>query len=132
MSELRTSMSPAAPDGAGGVGTVLARDDGEALEALSAYFGAADDRLAVHVFVGGEDLGYLDRDRALDLMELQSRGLGDSIGARLPGVSDYESIELCCDVPNCTANPIYDSAFDEMYPPSCPEHPEQTLRMASP
>ena len=66
-------------------------------------------------------------------MDLQSRGVGvgDSIGMRLPGVSPYESIELRCDVPECSANPIYYDTFDEMYPPSCPDHPAQTLRMAS-
>ena len=134
MSELRSAMSPTAPAGAGAVGTVLARDEDGAFEALSAYFGAADDRHAVRIIVGGDDLGYLDRDHALDLMDLQSRGVGfgDSIGARLPGVSPYESIELLCDVPGCSANPIYEDTFDEMYPSTCPVHPEQTLRMASP
>jgi hypothetical protein len=130
MSALRSAMSPAAP--AGAVGTVLARDEGEALEALSAYFGAADDREMVRVVVGGEVLGYLARDRALDVIDLQSRGLGDSSGWTLLGVSDYEDIELRCDVPGCPANPIVAASFDETYPPSCPVHPEQPLTLARP
>lgn len=130
MNDLRSATSPTAPEGAVAVGTVLAGDEREALEALSAYFGAADDRQAVRLVVGGEDLGYLERERALDLMKPQTRGLGDSSGWTLLGVSDYEDIELRCDVPGCPANPIVVATFDEMYPPSCPVHPGQRLTLA--
>ena len=131
MSALRDATSPTPPAGAGAPGTVLASDEAGALQALAAYFGGGDDRLAVRVVVGGEDLGYVERDSALDLIELQPRGVGDSINAMLPGVSDYDDIELRCDVAGCPANPIVAATFDETYPPSCPEHPGHLLTRAS-
>jgi hypothetical protein len=109
---------------------VIAPDEGAALEALSAYFGAADERRAVRVVVGGEDLGYLERGQALALLDVQSREVGHSSGWTLPGVSDYEGIELCCPVEGCQANPIFTGTFDERYPLDCPLHPGQALILA--
>jgi hypothetical protein len=129
-SQLRAAVSAAAPAGVGDVGTVLARDERAAMEALSAYFGAADDRRAVRIVVGNDDLGYLERERALALLDVQTRDLGHSSGWTLPGVSDYESIELRCSVQGCTANPILSDSFDEAYPPDCPLHPGHTLTRA--
>ena len=127
---LSAAVSAAPPDGAGDTGTVIALDEGAALEALSAYFGAADERQAVRVVVGGEELGYLERDQALALIDVQSRDLGHSSGWTLPGVSDYEELELRCHVDGCPANPIVADSFDEMYPPDCPLHPGQKLTLA--
>jgi hypothetical protein len=127
---LSAAVSAAAPDGAGDIGTVLALDEGAALEALSAYFGAADERQAVRIVVGGEELGYVERGQALALLDVQSRDLGHSSGWTLPGVSDYEGIELRCPVDGCPANPIFAGSFDETYPPDCPLHPGQTLNLA--
>ena len=131
MSALRDAASPAPPKGAGAPGTVLASEDAEALQALAAYFGGDDDGLDARIVVAGETLGYVDRDSALDLIELQPRGTGDSINAVLPGVSDYDDIELRCDVAGCPANPIVAATFDETYPPSCPDHPGHPLTRAS-
>jgi hypothetical protein len=127
---LSAAVSAAAPDGAGDIGTVLALDEGAALEALSAYFGAADERQAVRIVVGGEELGYVERGQALALLDVQSRDLGHSSGWGLPGVSDYEAIELRCPVDGCPANPILAGSFDETYPPHCPVHSGQTLTLA--
>jgi hypothetical protein len=129
-SQLRAAASAVAPAGVGDAGTVIARDEGAAMEALSAYFGAADDRRAVRIVVGGDDLGYLERERALALLDVQTRDLGHSSGWTLPGVSDYEAIELRCAVEGCTANPIFADAFDERYPPDCPLHPGHPLARA--
>ena len=130
MHELRALVSPTAPDDAWNIGTALADDDAGAHEALSAYFGAADERQVVRVVVVGKELGYLTRDQALDLLDAQSRELGDSSGWTLPGVSAYEVIELRCLVDNCAANPIFAATFDTAYPPDCPLHPGHALTLA--
>jgi hypothetical protein len=129
MQKLRALVSRAAPDDARDVGAVVADDDGGALAAMSAYFGAADERQAVRVIVGGEDLGYITRDQALDLLDAQSRDLGQSSGWTLPGVSAYQTIEVRCPVKGCPANPIYAANFDTTYPPDCPVHPGHALTL---
>lgn len=129
---LRAVVSAAPPKGAADTGTVIALDEGAAREALAAYFGAADERQAVSVVVAGEALGYLGRWQALSLFEVQSRDLGRSGGWTLPGVSDYDGIELRCPVEGCPANPIVAASFDESHPPDCPRHPGQPLGLARP
>jgi hypothetical protein len=129
MDDLRSATTA---DGPADAGTVLAADDAGAVEALAAYFGASDDRVAVRIVVAGETLGFLERERALDLIELRTRGLGDSSGWLLPGVSYYAPIELRCVVADCPANPIFAAGFDEQYPPACPQHPGQPLTLVGP
>jgi hypothetical protein len=129
MDDLRSATTP---DGPADAGTVLAGDAAGAIEALAAYFGASDDRVAVRIVLAGETLGFLERDRALDLIDLGTRGLGDAAGWRLPGVSQYAPIELRCAVAGCPANPVFATGFDEQYPPACPQHPGQPLTLAAP
>src|SRR3954465_4798163 len=100
-SQLRAAASAMAPAGAGDAGTVIAPDEGAAMEALSAYFGAADDRRPVRLVAGGVDLGYLEREGALAVLDVQTRDLGLSSGWTLPGVSDSRAIELRCSVGGC-------------------------------
>jgi hypothetical protein len=129
MDDLRSATTATGPDDAG---TVLADDEGGAVQALAAYFGASDDRVAVRVVLAGEPLGFLSRDKALDLIELRTRGLGDASGWLLPGVSYYAPIELRCTVAGCPANPIFTAGFDEQYPPACPQHPGHPLTRVTP
>jgi len=127
---LSEAAVPEPPDGTGTAGTVLAPDEDAALGALMAYFGRADDRQAARVVVGGVELGVIDRDRALDLVEVKERGIDDSALAGLPGApTGYEAIPLRCPVPDCPANPIEAWSFDERHPLRCPRHPGQPLAL---
>jgi hypothetical protein len=127
-------LAQAPPLGAPAPGTVILNDskgeildEGAATDLFAAYFGSDDTQMAVRVVASGDTLGYLSRTQALDLIELSSRGLGESIAQFLPGMSTYAPISLRCPIGGCPANPIVAATFDVMYPPRCPEHPSQPL-----
>ena len=130
MHELREFVSLNPPDQTWHIGTIVADDDGTALEGLLAYFGADDERQAVRVVVSGKLLGYVTRGKALDMIDAQSRDLGQAGSWTLPGISHFKRIELRCPVERCEANPFFADTFDVAYPPDCPLHPGHALTLA--
>jgi hypothetical protein len=134
LASLRTAAMAQPPAGATDVDTVVAAAANDALPSLWSYFGGDDDRTVCRLVVVDEDVGFIARASVLAAMAGQMRGtgLGDaSAGAMVPGASTaYVEIELRCDEPGCTLNPIRAFVYDPEYPPHCPLHPQRVLHPA--
>jgi hypothetical protein len=131
LDDLRPLLRRKPPEGEPVPGTIMLAADDD-LGALLAYFTADRARRTVRVVVGGRSLGYLERTALYPFFETRTKGLGDSMGARLPGfppASAYRLLTLRCPKLGCTAGPVVATRYDPSAPPRCELHPELTLQL---
>lgn len=113
-------------------GTLMIGPDDD-VDVLLAYFGADRSRRAVRLVVGGRPLGYVARADVYSFFPTRTKGLGDSVGAVLPGLPPpgaYRLLTLACPVQGCPVGPILTTRYDVDAPPTCERHPDRALQEA--
>lgn len=108
---------------------VRCEDDADAGR-LVAWFGADPERTRVRLVIRGEEAGVVERTALYGLVGSRTLGWGDSIGATLPGVPNWEPIELRCPIAGCPRSPVWALSYDADAPPECTIHAGATLSPA--
>ena len=103
-------------------------DDDARAAAVFGVFAVRDDLEAARLMLGDHEIGVLLRGSLLNLLPVQSRGVGIGDGATLPGEPNQVVwIELRCPEVGCPRSPVWVVNFDPGNPPACAVHPLRVL-----
>jgi len=104
LEELKQQTRPA-PTGLAPGNPALYIDNDEQVQAATAglihYFANDDALRGIDLVVAGEPAGFLPREALYNMLEFESKGLGDGDLANLPGLPEYRLQILHCPQPGC-------------------------------